>query len=142
MTDDVVDCLQTHSPTAQEKYKLTSFCNLDNVTDFKLGPPKGAKVQAALVSVTGFIDEKTDSGEQSVQSLLVDDVQLLTPAQADALKPMLAKMLYFAALAGQVSRKRAREPWSPEENPAKAVACRVLGRSPTGPSLPDYSPTA
>ena len=92
--------------------------------------------------VTGFIDEKTDSGEQSVQSLLVDDVQLLTPAPADALKPMLAKMLYFAALAGQVSRKRAREPWSPEENPAKAAACRVLGRSPTGPSLPDYSPTA
>ena len=106
-----------------------------------MDPPKGAKVQAALVSVTGFIDEKTDSGEQSVQSLLVDDVQLLTPAQADALKPMLAKMLYFAALAGQVSRKRAREPWSPEENPAKAAACRVLGRSPTGPSLPDYSPT-
>ena len=57
VTDDVVDCLQTHSPTAQEKYKLTSFCNLDNVTDFKLDPPKGAKVQAALVSVTGFIDE-------------------------------------------------------------------------------------
>jgi hypothetical protein len=142
VTDDVVDCLQTHSSTTQEKYKLTSFCNLDNVTDFKLDPPKGAKVQAALVSVTGFIDEKTDSGEQSVQSLLVDDVQLLTPAQADALKPMLAKMLYFAALAGQVSRKRAREPWSPEENPAKAAACRVLGRSPTGPSLPDYSPTA
>jgi hypothetical protein len=142
VTDDVVDCLQTHSSTTQEKYKLTSFCNLDNVTDFKLDPPKGAKVQAALVSVTGFIDEKTDSGEQSVQSLLVDDVQLLTPAQADALKPMLAKMLYFAALAGQVSRKRAREPWSPKENPAKAAACRVLGRSPTGPSLPDYSPTA
>ena len=142
VTDDVVDCLQTHSSTTQEKYKLTSFCNLDNVTDFKLDPPKGAKVQAALVSVTCFIDAKTDSGEQSVQSLLVDDVQLLTPAQADALKPMLAKMLYFAALAGQVSRKRAREPWSPEENPAKAAACRVLGRSPTGPSLPDYSPTA
>ena len=141
VTDNVVDCLQTHSSTAQEKYKLTSFCNLDNVTDFKLDPPKGAKVQAALVSVTGFIDAKTDSGEQIVQSLLVDDVQLLTPAQADALKTMLVKMLYFAALAGQVSRKRAREPWSPEENPAKAAACRVLGRSPTGPSLADYSPT-
>lgn len=55
VTDDVVDCLQTHSSTTQEKYKLTSFCNLDNVTDFKLDPPKGAKVQAALVSVTGFI---------------------------------------------------------------------------------------
>jgi len=31
--------------------------------------------------------------------------------------------------------------WSPEENPAKAATCRALGRSPTGPSLPDYSPS-
>ena len=95
-----------------------------------MDPPKGTKAQAALVSVTGFIDAKTDSGEQLVQSLLVDDVQLLAPAQADPLKPMLVKMLYFAALAGQVSRKRAREPWSPEENPANAAACRVLGAQP------------
>ena len=140
VTDGVVDYLSAGSAVAQDKYMLTSFCNLDNVTDFKLDPPKGAKVQAALVSVTGFLDAKTDSAEHPVQSLLVDDVQLLTPTQADALKPMLVKLLYFAALAGQVSRKRAREPWSPQENPAKTATCRTLGRSPTGPSLPDYSP--
>ena len=138
VTDGVVDCLPTESAAA--RYMLTSFCNLDNVTDFKLDPPKGAKVQAALVSVTGFIETKTDSAEQPIQSLLVDDIQLLTTTQADALKPMFVKMLYFAALSGQVSRKRAREPWSPEENPAKTATCRALGRSPTGPSLPDYSP--
>ena len=126
---------------AEKTYELISFCTLDNVTDFKLDPPKTAKFQAALISVTGVIDADTHSAEQPVNSLLVDDVHLLTLEEAEALKPMLVKMLYFATLAGQISRKRAREPWSPTENPAQAAACRALGRGPTGPSLPDYSPS-
>ena len=141
VTDDVIDYLPTDSGAAQEKYRLISFCTLDNVTDFKLDPPKGLKVQPALISVTGLINNHTDSAGPPVHSLLVDDVQLLSIAQADALKPMLVKMLYFGALAGQISRKRAREPWSPGENPAQSSTCRALGRSPTGPSLPDYSST-
>ena len=88
--------------------------------------------------MTGVIDAATDSAEQPVKSLLVEDVQLLAPTEAEALKPKLSKMFYFAALSGQVSRKREREPWSPEQNPAKASTCRVLGRSPTGDPLPDY----
>ena len=92
-----------------------------------------------MVCLTGIIDPDTDSAEQPVKSLLVDDVQLLAPEEAEALKPMLIKMFYFAALAGQLSRKREHEPWSLEENPAKASTCRVLGRSQTGPGLPDYS---
>ena len=86
-----------------------------------------------------MIDAETDSAEQPVKRVLVDDVLLLTPEQANALKPMLMKMLYFAALSGQIGRKRAREPWSDTENPADAATCRTLGRSPTGPALPDYS---
>ena len=85
-----------------------------------------------------MIDADTDSAEQPVTSLLVEDVQFLAPAEAEALKPKLNKMFYFAALAGQVSGKRDREPWSPEQNPARASTCRVLGRSPTGEALPDY----
>ena len=85
-----------------------------------------------------MIDADTDSAEQPVKSLLVEDVHLLSPTEAEALKPKLSKMFYFAALSGQVSRKREREPWSPEQNPAKASTCRVLGRSPTGDPLPDY----
>ena len=53
-----------------------------------------------------MIDADTDSAEQPVTSLLVEDVQLLAPAEAEALKPKLSKMFYFAALAGQVSRKK------------------------------------
>ena len=85
-----------------------------------------------------MLDAGTDSVAQPVKELLVDNVQLLTTEESDAFKPILVKMLYFAALAGQISRKRENE-WSPDESPAKASTCRVLGRSPTGASLPDYS---
>ena len=140
VTDDVVDFLPSGSNAIQKSYSLTSFCTLETVTDFKLDPPGRAKSQIALVNVTAVIDEHTDSAEQSVKSLLVDNIQLLTQQEADALKPIFSKMFYFAALSGQISRKKKEhEPWSPEENPAKASRCRVLGRSPTGPPLPDYA---
>ena len=145
VTRDVVDLLQTDSaaqPGAQRQFEITSFCTLDNVTDFKLDPPKHEKEQAALVSVTAVINADTDSAEQPVKGFLVDDVQLLTSQQANALKLRFVKMLYFATLAGQISRKRAREPWSATENPADAATCRILGRSPTGPALPDYAPSS
>ena len=87
-----------------------------------------------------MIDADTDSAEQPVKGVIADDIHLLTPDEAKALKPMLMKMLYFAALAGQIVRKRQREPWTGTENPADAAPCRMLGRSPTGPALPDYVP--
>ncbi len=123
----------------KKKHGLTSFCILDTVTDFKLDPPTRAKSQAAPISVTGVIDTDDDSVEQPVKVLLVDNVQLLTPQEAGLLKDKCSTLIYFAALAGQVSRKRDREPGDLEDNPAKASTCRNLSRSPTGPPLPDYS---
>ena len=123
---------------AAKKYTLISFCTLDNITQFKLDPQGRSKNQAALVSLTGVVEVDPDSAEQPVKSFLVDNVQLLSPQEAETLKPRLISMLYFAALAGQVSRKREHEPWSPEENPSQTKTCRVLGRSPTGPGLPEY----
>ena len=137
VTDGVVDYLSPGSDATKKKYTLTSFCTLDTVTDFKLDPPSRSKSQAALITFTSVLE--ADSGEQPVTSLLVDNVQLLPPNEAEAFKPVLSKMIYFAALAGQVSRKRECESWTPEANPAKALTCRLLGRSPTGPALPDYT---
>ena len=54
---------------------------------------------------------------------------------------MYKKMLYYAALAGQLSRKRPNEMWDTEENPAKAAKCRRLCRSPTG-APPNGCPSA
>ena len=137
VTHDVVDLLPQFGDVNQ-KYTLISFCTLDTVTDFKLDPQGRNKNQAALVSVTTVLDAGTDGVAQPVKELVVDNVHLLTAEESDAFKPILFKMLYFAALAGQMSRKREIE-WSPDESPAKASACRVLGRSPTGAPLPDYS---
>ena len=104
-----------------------------------MDPPARARSQAALISVTGVIETVDDSVEQLVKIFLFDNVQLPTPQEASLLKDELSKLFYFAALAGQVSRKRDREPWGLEDNPAKASTCRNLSRSPTGPPLPDYS---
>ena len=142
VTEEVVDLLDCCGESGR-KYTLVSFCTLDNVLDFKLDPTGRNKSQAALVNVTTILDEGTDSAAQPVKELLVDNVQLLTMEEVEALKPILTKKLYFAALAGQISKKRQLAgqtyDWSLDENPAKASKCRVLGRSPTGPQLPDYS---
>ena len=105
VTDDVVDLLPEFGDVIR-KYILISFCTLDTVTDFKLDPQGRNKNQAALVSVTTVLDAGTDGVAQPVKELVVDSVHLHNPQEADALKPILVKMLYVAALAGQMSRKK------------------------------------
>ena len=92
VTDNVVDYFPAGSDAIQKTYSLTSFCTLDTVTDFKLDPPGRTKSQAALISVSGMLGPDTDSVEQPVAMLLVDNVQLLTPQEAEALKPIFSKM--------------------------------------------------
>ena len=106
MTDDVVDYL---SPQTDAKSTFTSFCTLNTVTGFKLDPPRGAKSQAALVTLTDVLSTGEDNAAQPVTSLLVDTVQLLTPDEAKTVGPVLTKMIYFATLAGQITRKRELE---------------------------------
>ena len=69
VTDVVVDSSNARLKT----YTFTKFCILDNIKDLKMDPPKGAKRQAVLMSLTGVIETDTDSDEQRVISLLVDD---------------------------------------------------------------------
>ena len=79
---------------------------MNTVTDFKLDPPRGAKSQAALVTLTDVLSTEEDSAAQPVTSLLVDTVQLLTPSEADKLRSGLNKMIYFATAAGQIPKKK------------------------------------
>ena len=144
VTPNVVDLLHTDNaeqPGPQQKYEITTFCTLDNVTDYKLDPPKQAafKQQAALISVTGVVTADTDNAEQPIKGFIADEIELVKPEEANVLKGLWNQKLYYAALAGQIfSRKRDRETWSSEEHPAQAAQCRTLGRSPTGPELPGY----
>ena len=139
VTENVVDGLSEDGAT----YRLVSFCTLENVTDFKLDPPKsGDKITAALISVSRVMDADPSSAEQPIKTFLVDDVRLITGDEAKALKGLLPKMITFGALAGQVgSQKRSRDtPWTPQANPlSRASKCRCLGRSPRGDgAVPDY----
>ena len=84
-----------------------------------MDPPARAKSQAALITFTDVFKMDNDSAEQPVTSLLVDNVQLLPPAEAEAFKPVLSKMIYFATLAGQVGRKREMI-WRADDSLAKA----------------------
>ena len=139
VTDNVVDLLSPGDDASKKKYSITSFCTLDNMTDFKLDPPARSKSQAALICITGTLN----SAEQPVTSLLVESVQLLPPPDAEAMKSIMRRMIYFTTVAGQVSsNKRERDAWTPEANPATAASCRNLGRSPTGPALPEYEASA
>ena len=91
------------------------FGNLDSIDELQLDPPKGANSQAALISLTGVIDADTYSDAQIVKPLVVDDIQLLSPAEAEALKPIILKMFCFAALSGQLSQKREHGLWRPDK---------------------------
>ena len=113
VTDNVVDLLRTDADEecgASQKYQIISLARLDNFTEFKLDPPRKHKDQAALITVTGVFDADADGAERPVKKFLAEDVQLLTPEEANTLKVMFRKLLYFATLDDLNARKRKREP--------------------------------
>jgi len=130
--------------TEKCKYDITSYCTLATNTDFKLNPPRtGSKTQHALISISSVLATNSDSNPPGAgqPAFLVESVQLLQPSEVDRCRAVMRKMIYFTAIAGQLaSRKRDHEGWTDDESPAKAAACRSLGRHPTGPGLPDYTP--
>ena len=119
VTDNVVDLLRTDADEecgAAQKYQIISFARLEYLTEFKLDPPRKHKDQAALITVTGVFDADADGAERPVKKFLAEDVQLLTPEEANTLKVMFKKLLYFATLEDLNAfedlnaRKRKREP--------------------------------
>ena len=92
VTKDVVDYASADT-SGRKKYTLISFCTLDTMTDLKLDPPPRAKSQPALITFTRVLQSEEDSAEQPVTTLLVDTVQQLQPQQAEALQPVLNKMI-------------------------------------------------
>ena len=112
VTDNVVDLLRTEADEecdASPKYQIISFARLDDLMEFKLDPPRKHKDQAALITVTGVFDADADGAERPVKKFLAEDVQLLTPEEANTLKVMFRNLLYFATLDDLNDRKRKRE---------------------------------
>jgi hypothetical protein len=113
---------------------------LANLQDFKLDPPRSIanKKQAALVLISAVLQV---AGAGQPGSFMVDSVQLLQPAEVDAVKDCLKRLLFLTSLAGHMaSRKRNASMSSTiEESPTKAAKCRSLGRHPTAALVPQYT---
>ena len=106
------------------KHTLSAICTLENLTQYKIDPPRG-KTQHALVIVTG----KTDA------SFVVESVQLLSPEEVAQAKQSLQKVLNMAMHIYGRDRKRAVE-WSEDFTLISSRKCARLGRSPTDAPLP------
>ena len=122
ITPDVEDLFSTED-AGQMKHTLSAICTLENLTQYKLDPPRGG-TQHALVIVTA----KTDA------SFVVESVQLLSSEEAARAKQSLLKVLHMAMHIHGRDRKRALE-WGETFSPAASRKCRRVGRSPTDAPL-------
>ena len=108
------------APTPEQEFTLTAMCTADNLTRYKLDPPRGQK-QHALVPIT----------DVAAGVFVVETVQLVSQEDVNAL---MTSMITRARLAKERvlgdSGKRSL-PWTEFSSPAGAKKCRVLGRSPT-----------
>ena len=107
-----------------QKYTVTSTCNLDNLPQFRLEPGRG-KAQHALVIVSAM---KKDT-------IVIDQLQLLTDTEATAAENSLRQLILLARKMHFQQRKRGPHNWDNRFPPAIANKCRKLGRSPTGPAI-------
>lgn len=82
--------------------RLSSFCTLENLQDFKLDPPRtqAEKKHVALVLISSVL-QASSAGQPA--SFAVDSVQLLQQTEVDAAKGCLKRMLFLTMLAGHAA---------------------------------------
>ena len=102
-----------------KQYTISAICNMENLTSYRLDPPRG-KSQHALVTLSAMGDD----------TFVVDQVQLLAADEVDKVRLALKMLLRLATRMHKTDRKRGA-PWSNDFSPAEAKTCSVLGRSPT-----------
>ena len=125
----------------EREYALTAHCTTSMHMDFMLTPGKTVGHQAALVVITGILDQSRSgtSAEQPVQNFLVESILPLSDEDAASAKASLLRLLSLIALAGQHrGEKGEKSGWSELESPCKILRCRSLNRYPTGDELPAY----
>ena len=127
VTTDIEDFLASDvsqlAAESTQKFTLSSTCTLDNLSSYRLDPPRGG-AQYALVTITGKADDV----------YVVELVQLLSPADAMFARNALLKLLRLAIEINTSNLKRSA-PWTEQDSPAQAKKCKVLGRCPTSEPL-------
>ena len=127
VTADIEDYLATDvaqlAGETDKKFTVSSTCTLENLSSYRLDPPRGG-AQHALVTVTG----KTDD------AFVVELVQHLSAEAAAIARTSLLKLLRLAVDINSSDLKRSA-PWTTDNSPASAKKCKRLGRCPTAEPL-------
>ena len=124
VTNGVQDVIpaDAEAATPDQEFTLTTMCTAENLTQYKLDPPRGQK-QHALVTIT----------DVAAGQFVVETVELVSSENANHLT---TSMTTWARLAKELvlgdSGKRSL-PWTDVSSPASAKKCRTLGRCPTDP---------
>ena len=110
-----------------------AYCGIDDMLEYKLDPPRGNKMRAALVTIIGL-----EQGESS-SSVVLEKVQTVDAAELDGAINAFKKLRTLGRhIKGSPealgSSKRHAAPALMSPVPTKV--CRTLQRSPTATSLP------
>ena len=114
------------APQLAVDFELIAICMLESLASFNLNPPIGGPSYAIVTIV-----------ECTTDGFIVGSVQLLaTVEEAKSASKSMSRLRFLAKRLASQGQKRSL-PWSTETSPALAKKCPVLGKSPTGPELPD-----
>ena len=108
------------------KHTLSAICTLENLTQYRLDPPRGGTKHALAIATA-----KTDA------SFVVESVQLLSSEEAAQAKQSLLKVLHMAMHIHGRDRERTVE-WSENFSPVASRKCKRVGRTPTDAPLPAW----
>ena len=107
-------------------FELTAICTMENLASYRLDPPRGGP-RYAIVTIV----------ECTTDGFIVESVQLIATAdEAKSASESMSRLQYLAVQLAKAGLKRPL-PWTNESSPALAKKCRTLGKSPTGPELPN-----
>ena len=125
ITSSVQDVMGAGSGAAQptEEFTLTTMCTVENLSQYKLDPPRGAK-QHAIITITDVTTEA---------NLVAETVQHIPTDQAQRVTASFATWTQLAADLVLGTNDKRTLPWTDLSSPASAKKCRTLGRSPTDP---------
>ena len=134
VTEGVVDLLgdALQLPEGQYPFNLVGYCQLDDILDFKLAPPRGHRVGCAVVLLSEIKDE------DGVRTLQLDKVEAIDPSQKEnAIASFTRLRRSCMGLHPVEDMKRTRSLGHIiGDGPGETKRCKTLARAPTDAELP------
>lgn len=83
---------------------VISYCDLDNLSDFKLDPPRG-EAQAALLTISVILSTQSET-----RQVMADAVQLLRQEEVEVAKRTLRQLMHLVEITYKGSTRPQRPP--------------------------------